>query len=1075
MKPIYLEIEGLQSYKFLQKIDFDELIKNGLFGIFGSTGSGKSTVLDAITLALYGKVSRASRGTQGIMNNECDRMRVMFEFSMLENNVRNVYRIERVYGRKSETGIDIKTARMFKKTQNGDIPIAEKATDIDNAVRELIGLEYEDFIRAVVLPQNRFQEFLTMEKSKKLAMLERLFGLSEYGEKLSESVKVKIYELEKEYENVKGQLSAIEHSDDEAYEQAKADYSEKEKQRDIAIARYKVVEEEYAKVKDLYETSVNIIKLENDLKEALSETDYFERLRSKVALSQKAVQIEPLWEACKNDTQEKTRLEKNVEELNQKLENTAELKERTENRKKIAVQNAETGLPKLYDKKSRLEQGTGLQEKFDALTQSIEEKEEKAERLKSVLLQITENKNKNQIRRSEIAVQIGEFDSFFNENKPKLARRALLAEGQLLENDAVKAGEIAESAEQAKIKAEQEVNKTAEEIQTIDALYKELSEKYEKRRNSVESTINQYKSIKADYVEEKNKLDEELRKLLQEETAYRIAQKLEDASPCPVCGSMHHPAPAQLNRESAQRIEELQAEIERYGEEIEDTDRIILGFTNGYNNKQKAEVLIEIEELNRNIAKADSKKEILEKQLEKAKKELDEAISVYEQQKKEHIKKQNAVSRFKLENNLNDITAELMLLSDIEEKINSTEKDNIALCNERDILTEEFGKLLEKQGQLETEIAVTKSTAVEQRATLREVQAQLAELVSEGTVYEEIERVNGEISALTKNKDEVSKQLEELLKVLEQLQSDILLSKEKISHKTQILEESEKRILAILEGTNITSPDIILQARLSNEMENNYNIEINNYDKKLSKLRTAIALSREKLAGKTVTSTEYDTVSKNYDKACAKRDTELSGYEVAKNRLEKMEESHRKWKIVSENHAKLSEDLESFNCIKKLVGGNKFVEYVAEESLRYVLAEASEILSTLTHGRYRIELGADSEFVVKDYLSDGAYRGVGTLSGGETFLTSLSLAVSLSKQIQLKGQSPLEFFFLDEGFGSLDGELLDTVIGSLEQLASTNRVIGVVSHLKELKERIPSRLCIEKDEDNASRTRLEYA
>ena len=107
MKPIYLEIEGLQSYKALQKIDFEKLLENGLFGIFGSTGSGKSTVLDAITLALYGKVSRASRGTQGIMNNESERMRVMFEFSMLDGSERKRFRIERVYGRKNENGCEI--------------------------------------------------------------------------------------------------------------------------------------------------------------------------------------------------------------------------------------------------------------------------------------------------------------------------------------------------------------------------------------------------------------------------------------------------------------------------------------------------------------------------------------------------------------------------------------------------------------------------------------------------------------------------------------------------------------------------------------------------------------------------------------------------------------------------------------------------------------------------------------------------------------------------------------------------------------------------------------------------------
>ncbi|MDP4119210.1 MAG: SMC family ATPase, partial [Bacillota bacterium] len=212
MKPIYLEIDGLQSYKTLQKIDFEYLSENGLFGIFGSTGSGKSTVLDAITLALYGKVSRASRGTQGIMNNECDKMRVMFEFSFMRGGERDRYKIERIFGRKSDNNYETKSARLFVYKGEGVLPLAEKATDVDSAIIELTGLEYEDFTRAVVLPQNKFQEFLTLDKSKKLAMLERIFNLSEYGEKLNEHIKVKIYEIEKDFENIKGQLSAIEHA-----------------------------------------------------------------------------------------------------------------------------------------------------------------------------------------------------------------------------------------------------------------------------------------------------------------------------------------------------------------------------------------------------------------------------------------------------------------------------------------------------------------------------------------------------------------------------------------------------------------------------------------------------------------------------------------------------------------------------------------------------------------------------------------------------------------------------------------------------------------------------------------------
>ena len=122
-------------------------------------------------------------------------------------------------------------------------------------------------------------------------------------------------------------------------------------------------------------------------------------------------------------------------------------------------------------------------------------------------------------------------------------------------------------------------------------------------------------------------------------------------------------------------------------------------------------------------------------------------------------------------------------------------------------------------------------------------------------------------------------------------------------------------------------------------------------------------------------------------------------------------------------------------------------------------------------------MDTENGFVVRDNANGGVCRLVSSLSGGETFLTSLSLALALSKQIQLKGQSPLEFFFLDEGFGTLDGNLLDTVIDSLERLSSKERVIGLISHVPELKNRIARRLIVEppSPDGRGSRVRMEKA
>ena len=175
MRPIQLQMSGLQSYRELQTIDFSQLVDAGVFGIFGPTGSGKSSILDAITLSLYGKVERASGGTQAIMNHAEQTLFVSFTFELTNAAGTERYRVERQFKRGAEMSINGTITRVFyifviMKPSCWRIKLAKSISRY-----RTFGSVDAGFTRAVVLPQGKFAEFLTLTGKDRRQMLQRLF------------------------------------------------------------------------------------------------------------------------------------------------------------------------------------------------------------------------------------------------------------------------------------------------------------------------------------------------------------------------------------------------------------------------------------------------------------------------------------------------------------------------------------------------------------------------------------------------------------------------------------------------------------------------------------------------------------------------------------------------------------------------------------------------------------------------------------------------------------------------------------------------------------------------------------
>lgn len=188
---------------------------------------------------------------------------------------------------------------------------------------------------------------------------------------------------------------------------------------------------------------------------------------------------------------------------------------------------------------------------------------------------------------------------------------------------------------------------------------------------------------------------------------------------------------------------------------------------------------------------------------------------------------------------------------------------------------------------------------------------------------------------------------------------------------------------------------------------------------------------------------------------------ELSGkLAVARSTAEGAAAKFEKKRELEARFKAVCTECERYERLKKLLEGNKFMEFVAEEYLQTVALNASKRLLGLTSGRYFLRY--DGGFFVGDNFDGGNARAVATLSGGETFLVSLSLALALSAEICARSLRPIEFFFLDEGFGTLDEKLVDVVMNSLEKLKGERLTVGIISHVEELKHRINRKLLVKK-------------
>ena len=339
----------------------------------------------------------------------------------------------------------------------------------------------------------------------------------------------------------------------------------------------------------------------------------------------------------------------------------------------------------------------------------------------------------------------------------------------------------------------------------------------------------------------------------------------------------------------------------------------------------------------------------------------------------------------------------------------------------------------------------------------QEKEKKLYELTQGADIEEGIRQTDNELDRLA----QADKQFSLRIGQLEKQYNELNMGKSRLDSSVSLYMESlagdREKLGTALADNGFSSPDEAESCMLPKDQQKAVREEIEAYDQESVNLKAHRRLLEKKLGSRSITEEEWNRTEQSYNELLERSSRSISDCEVAKSNYENISRKNAKWKELQKAFADVSHKHGLYDQIQKLLkathGRTTLYRLFAEED-PLCCCNSIDAAGMMTRHRYTLEMDAESGFIVRDNANGGIHRAVSTLSGGETFLTSLSLALALSEQIQLKGQSPLEFFFLDEGFGTLDQKLLDLVMDSLERLCSGDRVIGIISHVPELRQRI---------------------
>ena len=1004
MRPLKLVMSAFGPFASTQETDFAALGTNPLFLINGPTGAGKTTLLDAICFALYGKTTGDEReGSQMRCDLAVDSLltEVTFSFALgdIQYRIRRVPEQQRV--KKSGDGYTVQKpeAQLYRIDSDGSehLLVASKVSEATAEIEQLTGLDADQFRQVMVLPQGKFRELLMADSKDREKIFSQLFQTQIYR---------------KIEDKLKFQASAI-----------KAEVRDHRNRRDGILHNIELESDEALNA-ELAEASPKLATaLETKDKATSTLIEINKRLESSKLLV--------------NDFNAQDKLKQTVELLVEQKESFLDRQTSLDNAHK--AQQLKPVVDVLVARESELGQAQ------EVVTQAKSAKQQTGQALNlsqakfnglGELEQKLQQAQNDEQQLNVLVPQLQGLDSLQKE----LSTASL--ELNQAKNKGTKAKSVLDGLTQDKQAAEQRVPQleqvAGEQVNAQQALtsQSDLIERYqqwqvasinaEKTELVLKEAEEQGKQLRLD-TKAKGEAYDQLQLLWHRGQASILAQKLNPGEPCPVCGSANHPKPAQSE----------------------------------------------------NILPTEDDLESSKLACEAAKNALNQVIADYKglkAQLQEQVKLKNEHQQRLGEWASHPLDSLQSHLQQVQSQVNQANTAAQELTQLRQQLQAWQAQERELQIQLEAErenFQHLQNSAASLKGKLDQASAAIPD------EYRTLDALNAAINRAKSGVASFNKQIQEIRQSYTQAveqdaaQGAALIAVE--SSLVQAREQSDKakvELDAQLATSGFSDKQVLIQALLSNDESQRIAAEIAAYHQDCVANQTRLAQLREKLAEQV--KPDLADIEAGLSTSQTEQHEAEHRWQIIQSRVTQLTETQKQLKDADAQAKKLEDEYAIIGTLSEVANGqtgNKISlqRFVLSVLLDDVLLEASHRLQMMSKGRYRLIRKEDRAKGNKasglDLEVEDAYtskvRPVATLSGGESFMAALSMALGLSEVVQAyAGGIKLDTLFIDEGFGSLDQDSLDLAIRTLMDLQSSGRMIGVISHVSEMKEQIGTRIDI---------------